>query len=146
MLNFFGIKSWVWLGIILIVAISVYLILNRKEKLSNVSIKHTEKLDNVSNKSATIYNFNTTTCGWSKRFQPEWDKFTELAKSDPILSKVTVKDVKCDDSSNKEICMNPKYNVPGYPYVVLEIDDKILPYNGERTATSLASFCNQNIN
>jgi hypothetical protein len=122
----FGIKIWVWVAILSILSLSVYLILNKKEKF-NVE------------KKPTIYNFNTRTCGWSKKFQPEWDKFSESAKSS--LPNIIVKDVKCED--NNEMCS--KYNVPGYPYVLLEIDNKIIPYNGERTVESLTDFCNKNM-
>ena len=122
----FGIKIWVWVGILGILALSVYLILNKKEKFDV-------------EKKPTIYNFNTRTCGWSKKFQPEWDKFSELAKSS--LPNIIVKDVKCED--NNEMCS--KYNVPGYPYVVLEIDETIIPFNGERTVESLTDFCNKNM-
>ena len=124
----FGIKIWVWFAILFILSLSVYLILNKKEKF-----------EEMASKKPTIYNFNTRTCGWSKKFQPEWDKFSELAKSS--LPNIIVKDVKCED--NNEICS--KYNVPGYPYVVLEINETIIPYNGERTAESLTDFCNKNM-
>ena len=124
----FGIKIWVWFSIFFILSLSVNLILNKKEKFEEMTSEKT-----------TIYNFNTRSCGWSKKFQPEWDKFSELAKTS--LPNVIVKDVKCDE--NKEICS--KYNIPGYPYVVLEINDKIIPYNGERTAESLIDFCNKNM-
>ena len=143
MLNLFGIKVWVWLGVIGILALSTWLILKNKKKSVQEPMAISVKPNSV--KTATIYNFNTTTCGWSKKFQPEWDKFTELAKSDPTLANVIVKDVKCDDNSNAEMCGNPKYNIPGFPYVLLEMDDKIIPFDGERTANSLASFCNTHL-
>jgi thiol-disulfide isomerase/thioredoxin len=124
----FGIKIWVWISIFCILGLSVYLILNKKENFKEMA-----------SKKPTIYNFNTKTCGWSKKFQPEWDKFSEIAKSS--LPNIIVKDIKCEE--NKELCS--KYNIPGYPYVLLEIDDKIIPYNGKRTVESLTDFCNKNM-
>ena len=38
------------------------------------------------NSRLKIFNFNTEWCGWSKRFQPEWDKFTQAVKANPNLN------------------------------------------------------------
>ena len=51
---------------------------------------------------------------------------------------MTAYDVKCDDDKNKEICEN--YQVPGYPYVVIEMENNQIPYKGERSASSLLKF------
>ena len=91
------------------------------------------------NTKLKIFNFNTDWCGWSKRFQPEWDKFTQAVKADSKLNnKVEVFDVKCDNPANQQMC--EEYNVPGYPYVIVEKNGNRSPYNGERTAQALISF------
>ena len=46
--------------------------------------------------------------------------------------------VKCDDPVNEKMC--EKFNVPGYPYVVLDNNGEHKPYSGERTAEALLSF------
>jgi len=98
-----------------------------------------EKKEKFTNSKLKIYNFNTDWCRWSQIFQPEWQKFTEAVKNDSNLNKfVEAIDVKCNDTDNEKMC--EKYNVPGYPYVVLDNNGKHEPYNGERTVKALLSF------
>jgi thiol-disulfide isomerase/thioredoxin len=108
----------------------------------NTKDEKKEKFADTSNAKIKIFNFNTEWCGWSKRFQPEWNKFAAAVKSDSRLNnKVEVFDVKCDNSEKESMC--EKYNVPGYPYVIAEINGISNPYNGERTAEDLIKFAKQ---
>lgn len=84
-----------------------------------------------------IYNFNTEWCGFSQRFQPIWDNFTNLMSS----KNIKVLDVKCDDPNNQQLCK--QFNVPGYPFVVLNIDGDLYEYKGPRQVDALVKFVNQ---
>jgi thiol-disulfide isomerase/thioredoxin len=93
-----------------------------------------------------VFNFNTSWCGWSKKFHPEWNKFTQLI-IDNKLNHIQAYDIKCDDDSNSQICK--EYDVPGYPYIVIEKmtntnskPDRII-YDQDRTADNLLSYINQ---
>lgn len=110
-------KYWIIIGII------IYLLYQQKN-------------ENFSNESTTkkIYNFNTSWCGWSKRFQPEWNKFTNQIDS----TKIIAIDVKCDDKSNEMICK--EFNVPGYPSVVAVVNGKHHEYTGPRNVEALTEF------
>jgi thiol-disulfide isomerase/thioredoxin len=135
----FCLPLWVWL---VAIGIAVYYYCyarpENKPKPKPVEEKK-EKFANVANTKLKIFNFNTDWCGWSKRFQPEWDKFTQAVKADSKLNnKVEVFDVKCDNPANQQMC--EEYNVPGYPYVIVEKNGNRSPYNGERTAQALISF------
>lgn len=135
--KYWGLPLWVWLVIVGIVLISSYQTMSSDEVPKSKS-ETKEKFAEVSSKDKTkikVFNFNTSWCGWSRRFQPEWDDFSSRVKSDPKLSHVDALDVKCDDDKNESIC--EKYQVPGYPFVVVEIDGKRTQYNGERTANAL---------
>ena len=85
-----------------------------------------------------IFNFNTAWCGWSKRFQSEWDEFSNKIKSN---KNVIAMDIKCDNPSNKSMCND--YNVPGFPSVIAEIDGDRIQYSGPRTADNLMEFVNK---
>jgi len=86
-----------------------------------------------------IFNFNTEWCGWSKRFQPEWNSFMDYVKNpNNNLTHIQAFDVKCDNENNKNIC--EKYRVPGYPYVIIEVNDTRISYEGERTKDALISY------
>lgn len=124
---YFSLPLWVWLIVICIIVFSCY--------HTTRSVKINENL--TQDEKVKVYNFNTSWCGYSQRFQPEWDKFSERVKSDTKLSHVTALDIKCDDDSNKSMCEN--YQVPGYPFVVIENGDKRINYDGERTADAIIS-------
>ena len=120
-----NIPGWFWLIIIIYFLYTMY----------NKCTINTEIKEKFNNSKVKVYNFNTEWCGWSKRFQPEWEKFTELCNK---MTNVTAIDVKCDNEENKELCK--KFEVPGFPTVIFEVGDKIIPYNKERTATALVEF------
>jgi thiol-disulfide isomerase/thioredoxin len=110
------------------------------------------KEDFKNEKKIIVYNFNTSWCGWSKRFQPEWDDFSNTATS----LNITAIDVKCDDKipddtpNDKKVELTKQYednrklaekfNVPGYPYIVILVDDVPKPYEGERTSKALQEY------
>jgi hypothetical protein len=93
-----------------------------------------------------VFNFNTSWCGWSKKFQSEWDIFTKFI-IDNNLTHIHAYDVKCDNNSNSDICK--EYDVPGYPYIVIEkITNAESPperiiYDQKRTADNLLSYIKQ---
>lgn len=131
-----GLPLWVWLVVVGIVFFSCYQTMGSVETPKpKAEIK--EKFAEVSKDKTKIkvFNFNTSWCGWSRRFQPEWEEFNKRVKSDPKLSHVDAIDVKCDEDKNESMC--EKYEVPGYPFVVVEINGKRTQYNGERTADAL---------
>jgi thiol-disulfide isomerase/thioredoxin len=104
-----------------------------KEKFSDAETKSSVK------PIVKIFNFNTEWCGWSRRFQPEWDAFIEYVKNPANnLKHVQAFDVKCDNDENKQMC--EEYKVPGYPYVIVEVNGKRRPYEGERTKDALVSY------
>jgi thiol-disulfide isomerase/thioredoxin len=138
--KYWGLPLWVWLVVVGIVFFSYYQTMGSVEAPKpNAEIK--EKFSEVSSEDKTkikVFNFNTSWCGWSRRFQPEWEEFSKRVKSEPKLSHVDAFDVKCDDDKNESMC--EKYEVPGYPFVVVEINGKRTQYNGERTADALVKY------
>jgi len=117
------------LGLILVVvAVSYYVYMNNNKE------------NFTSDRKIRVYNFNTSWCGWSKKFQPEWNKFSEQIDSLDNKDEYEVKDIKCDDIENdaKLKALTKKYKVQGYPHVVIEgADGQMMTYNGDRTAKAL---------
>ena len=136
----FCLPLWVWLVAIgIVVYYYCYSPKNKLQPKPKAKEEKKEKFANVNNSRMKMLNFNTKWCGWSVRFQPEWDNFTKAVKNNSELnSKVEVIDVKCDDPANERMC--EEYQVPGYPYVIVEKDGNRTPYEGERTAQALLSF------
>lgn len=118
-----------WVGIGAVIAY-FYIYNNKYSQNENFDSSNDKKM-----KKFKVYNFNTSWCGWSKRFQPEWDAFTVACKTSKNIETV---DVKCDDDNNKDVCN--KYNVPGYPYVIVEVDGDPRPYDGERTSDAIMGY------
>ena len=116
---------WVVIGVAI-----TWFYLNNKKYQESFDSSNDKKM-----KKIKVYNFNTSWCGWSKRFQPEWDTFTIACKS---TNNIEPFDVKCDDDKNKDVCS--KYNVPGYPYVIIEVDGVPRPYDGERTSDAIMGY------
>jgi hypothetical protein len=122
-----GLELWVWLLIITILFLGYYL--NKKsEKFSENDSSKKSKIN--------VYNYNTAWCGWSRKFQPEWDTFTDLVKNDKEMSHVKTFDVKCDEDTNKTICES----VRGFPTVVIDVDNERVEYQAERTGKNLFEY------
>jgi thioredoxin-like negative regulator of GroEL len=112
-----GFPMWVWL----VATIVLYVTYFSKENFADTQ-------DEIK-----IYNFNTEWCGWSKRFQPEWDEFSKN-----VSGRVKAIDVKCDNDKNQQLCK--EFEVPGFPSVIAMVNGKRHEYRGERTAKALKEF------
>jgi hypothetical protein len=133
-----GIPVWVLL-LLCALAVNFYYCYDDNKVMKKVVVeeqnkKSKEKFSDTQNK-IKVLNFNTVWCGWSKRFQPEWEHFTALASKESNIEAV---DVKCDDKSNEGMC--DEYKVPGFPYVIIDNGKTRIPYNGERTANAIMSY------
>lgn len=84
-----------------------------------------------------VYNFNTSWCGYSVKFQPIWNTFCDSVKDNDT---VQTYDIKCDDENNKNLCN--KFNVPGYPSVIIVRNNELIPYIGPRTVNGLNEMVN----
>jgi hypothetical protein len=147
--KYFGIELWVFI----LIGIIVYAINNTKENFAEqtVEINKTENDKIEPKQKFKFFNFNTSWCGWSKRFQPEWDNLVNKINTDNSDISKTIKDtvefldVKCDKNENIELCN--RYDIPGYPFVLIEnvnSGEKFV-YNNERTADEMYKFLVNNI-
>jgi len=114
----------------------IFLFLNELFGKQNETFKNTNKTVENTNK-IKVYNFNTTWCGHSKNFQPIWDKF---AKSIDTTDNITIIDAKCDTNTNDNLVK--KYNIEGYPTVIIDAGDKFTTYSGERSVNGLRKALN----
>lgn len=143
--KYLGLPLWVWLIIIGMIAYNCYISTsiiiqdnNVKTKKESVKIVKTVKKEEfANNEDTTIYNFNTTWCGYSTQFQPEWDNFAKNK-----IDNINMIDAKCDDKTSKHAKLATKYGVNGFPTVVAEKNGKIKHYNGKRTEKDLLNWTN----
>jgi thiol-disulfide isomerase/thioredoxin len=123
-------KEWLLLiGLLLI----IYFFNNDVTTCSNIK----DYFSNSENKNSNlikVYNFNTSWCGYSVRFQPEWNKFENEIKLIDNLN-IEAFDTKCDNINNKQMCDD--YEIPGFPTVIIEKNNEKINYNGPRTAVAI---------
>ena len=132
--EYFGLKLWVW--VLIIIGLLYFWYINNISISNNIDDSNNMKNIN----KIKVYNFNTKWCGWSQKFQPEWDLFSQQVISDPMLANIEAYDIKCDDDKN----MCEEYKVPGFPYIVIESDNKKTPYTGSRNSKDIINFIKSN--
>jgi hypothetical protein len=149
----YGLSLLSWLFIIIILAFLIwrfFLSDNKKSNIPEGAIEGgDEDYESVSSANSTaepfvdtdnkikVYNFNTSWCGWSVKFQSEWDKFSDAVKSDSNLNNVDAFDVKCDKPENEAVCK--EFEVEGFPTVIIEAGGRRGLYKGPRTSMDLVS-------
>jgi thiol-disulfide isomerase/thioredoxin len=132
----YGLPVFCWCLIAIVILVFLYTTFSSSPSSSEPfeSCKGKGKTDFVSPK-VKVFNFNTSWCGWSVRFQPEWKKFENEINAKGDLSHVEAHDVKCDNPENDFLCK--EYEVAGFPTVIIETDGKRGVYKGPREAAEL---------
>jgi len=125
--------SWILIALVIL----VFLITTFSSSGANSKSTNSENFEENSSKENKIkvYNFNTSWCGWSVRFQPEWKKFENDIKSKGDLSHVEAHDVKCDNPENDFLCK--EFEVAGFPTVIIETKGQRGVYKGPRDSKNL---------
>lgn len=96
----------------------------------------------VSKPSAELTLYHASFCGYCKQMMPEWDKFSDNAKS--MFPNLKVTKYECD-GDDKAIC--DAANIQGYPTVVIKLPNgKVIPFDGERTIDGLKEFVKKKAN
>ncbi len=132
----YGLSISSWIIVVALVFLFYFFIFAHESTTPEEKPK--EKFANSEDKKSNltkVYNFNTAWCGYSVRFQPEWEKFEKEVKARNDLSNVRAYDIKCDNAANKQMCTD--YEVPGFPSVIIEKDGKRVDYDGPRTANGI---------
>ena len=140
--KFWGLSVLSWILIIIILVFFIYRIFSTSSPKnisnSNNSVSETERFESEkpsSDNTVKVYNFNTSWCGWSVKFQPEWIKFENQVKSNPQLSNIQAFDIKCDKPENEAKCK--EYEVEGFPTIIIEAGGRKGIYKGPREAKDL---------
>ena len=117
-------KSLLILTLILLLSSVVFVFSKRMEKFESMPV---------------IKYFYLDTCGWCKKFNPEWEKFEKMVKD----NKVSVVVQKLNAAENeKEV---DKENIQGFPHVHLINNGKRIDFEEDRTAEELMKFVKKNL-
>ena len=78
-------------------------------------------------------------CGWCQKFNPEWDRFVEMVKTEKI--DVEVRKVNAEEARDEV----KKENIQGFPHIHLKSKSgERVDYEGERKAEELVKFVKEN--
>jgi protein disulfide-isomerase A1 len=129
----YGLSLWSWIltTIVLIFFFVQIFSTNELNVINDTDDKETFK----NSKNVKVYNFNTSWCGWSVKFQPEWKKLEDTVKNDMSLDNIQAFDIKCDNPENEAKCK--EFEVQGFPTVIIEVDGKRGVYNGPRESDKI---------
>lgn len=119
--------------ILLLLIIIVISIINLK-KNKKITIKQKKEIESK-NKVMLFY---ADWCGWSQKFLPVWKEFTNQCDKLNISHET----IECTDN---ELCSNGKYNIEGFPTIILEANGNIIEYDGDRSVQSLLDFVKKNM-
>jgi len=83
--------------------------------------------------------FHLPSCGWCKKFNPEWDKFVamvEKEKLDIVTRKVNAEEAKEEVAKEK---------IEGFPHIHIVKDGKRKDFEFNRTAEDLMKFVKESM-
>lgn len=115
--------------IIIVFLLILYLLYIYTQNNNNNKI---EKLEDIKNKK-TLGVYYTDWCGYSRQFLEQLDSGL---KNELNKENIEVKLIDCE--KDKNICA--KYNIEGYPTLLVHINDKVIPYNGQRDNKTIINF------
>lgn len=93
-------------------------------------------------KDATLYLFHANWCMYCKKAMPEWVKFKNDYDGKTINGyKLIMKEYECSDVEVDEVnILMDKYDVDGYPTIVLVKDDGHVKFEAKPTYDTLVEF------
>ena len=92
-------------------------------------VKHDKLEEYISPDKTSLVLFYADWCGHCKKLKPTWKECSEKAKKDGLnMVQINVGE---GTDKDKELC--EKYEIDGYPTIILFKNGKATPYNGPRT-------------
>ena len=89
-----------------------------------------------SNGKYELLYFSMSTCGYCKKFNPIWDEFVQQPPKHVTTRKIM------SDSGDPLL---KKLDISGYPTILMQntATQETTPFDGDRTVSSLKSFCDR---
>ena len=133
-MDFFKPKTLKMIVICLVLLAILFFIfrLNKKEGFE-LSPEDVSSELNSGNKLALFY---ADWCGHCKKLKPTWDSAAETVNKDDDMKMVKIN---CGDGTPEQKEIMSKYNIDGYPTILIIKNGVATPYEGERTKSSFIS-------
>ena len=110
--------------------------LKYKKKYLDLKNRQNHTQTGGSDNKANLILFKAEWCGHCQNFKPTWES---LQKNISNVNFITY------DADSNESEMQ-KYNVEGFPTLMLEKDQKLIEFNKERNIDNILEFVNENLN
>ena len=107
-----------------------------KYKKKYLDLKNSKVQTGGSENKVNLILFKAEWCGHCQNFKPTWES---LQKN---LNNVNFVTYDADSNENEM----QKYNVEGFPTIMLEKDQKLIEFNKERNIGNILEFVNENLN
>ena len=121
--------------VVLFIIIYVTHIMYKSYKVANESFNDQEVKD------AELYFFFANWCPHCKTAKPEMEKVKNNFHQRTINGyTIKVKYVDCSNDSQESKMLLSKYNVQGYPTVIMNVDDEVVEYDNKVTFSNIESF------
>jgi len=93
-------------------------------------------------KEATLMLFHVNWCMYCKKAMPIWNEFKEDYEGKTVNGyKLYFKDYECSDENNEEVVeLMDKYNIEGYPTIILLTDGEVTNFEAKPTYENLEKF------
>jgi thiol-disulfide isomerase/thioredoxin len=102
--------------------------------------------NNASSNLAELLFFSADWCPHCKKAQPSWDASKSTYNNQPIDGyKVIYKEVNCTKPTETNEGLMNKYNVEGFPTLILLKNNQPIDYNGEITEDGIKKFLYDNL-
>ncbi len=143
-----------WLVIAAVVAVVAALLIKKFfKKPEAVPQTTTPSVEGFDDGSSTLRIFHVDWCGHCKKMVPEFNKLMDVSEDDENTSE---KEITVKDKPVKLVKVNPekstdgaelakKYDVQGYPTIILTTGGKDIHYEGGPSVDSLKSFLESNL-
>ena len=124
---------------IIVAVVILYLIYKQHEKNEKMTNEVEQSVQNSqsTNTEPTLGVYYTEWCGYSRQFLDQLKNGTGSA-----IQKAGAKIELIDCEKDKETCA--KYEVQGFPTLLLHTSKGVLPYNGNRSGEAIGEFITQN--
>ena len=117
-------------GLFILAVLFVIYNATKKEGFELSPADFSEKLDH-GKKLVLIY---ADWCGHCKKIKPTWDKVSEKVNKEDELKMVKIN---CGEGTPEQKQLMSKYDVDGYPTILIVDNGKATPYEGDRTEDAL---------
>ena len=144
MFNNFTSSTCIFTFIVLALSVSFYYYRNNKAILFNANYEYGASSTNSGTTPlyiAKVMFFHVDWCPYSLSAKKTWDTFKTQHENE-IINGYTIEfiDVNCTEETNTCITLMNKYNIDGFPTIVLVKNDEVIQFDARPTDYTLSEF------